>query len=117
MGIIEGAKSCLLFLFVDKLGVLWLVRYRALLARKVPVVQVAAPCRQIGCEAKPTEVGSESPCSNLVNLAPDVGKVSGNAGQSDNVDGSGNGTLHGEEEGHPGEVENQLDGVEGCALL
>ena len=50
-------------------------------------------------------------------MAPDIGQVAGYAGEGDDVDGGFDGSLGDEEEGHPEEVEAELDGVEGCALL
>lgn len=112
------AKSRLLSLLINKLvGVLRLASSRTFLALEVPVVQVAATCRQIGCETKPAEVGNKSPRSDFVDLAPNVGKVSGDASKSNDINGSSNRALQGEEEGHPDEVKTELDGVKSCALL
>ena len=88
-----------------------------LLVRNIPIIQIAHSSAQISSEAQPAEIWCKSPCSDGINLAPDVGEVAGDAGQGDDVDGGFDGTLGDEEERHPEEVEAQLDGVEGCALF
>jgi hypothetical protein len=88
-----------------------------LLIRNIPIIQIPDPSAQVSSEAQPSEIWCKGPCGNGINLAPDVGEVAGDAGQSDDVDGGFDGALGDEEERHPEEVEAELDGVEGCALF
>jgi hypothetical protein len=90
---------------------------RNLLIRNIPVIQIPDARAQIRSESKPSEIRHQSPSSNGINLAPDVGQVAGDAGQGNDVDGGFDGSLGDEEERHPEEVEAELYGVEGCALL
>ncbi len=46
-------------------------------------------------------------------MGPGVGEVRGHAGEGDDIDGGFDGTLESEEEGHPDQVETELEGVEG----
>lgn len=72
---------------------------------------------KIGREPEPSQIRDQRPGRDLVDLAPDIGHVAGDGGQEDDVGGCFDGALELEKEGHPDEVEAELDGVEGCALL
>ena len=88
-----------------------------LLVRKVPAVQVARGGAQVGREAQPGQIRAQTPGRDGVDAGPDVGQVGGDAGEGDDVGGGLDGALEAEEEGHPDEVEAELDGEERRSLL
>jgi len=90
---------------------------RNLLIRQIPVVQMSHSSSQISRESQPSQVWSKSPPSNGINLSPYICQVADCACESDDVDESFDGALGDKEEGHPDEIEAQLDGVEGGTLL
>ena len=111
----------LLRLLIDILGIhprapvsRWSIR---LLVGKVPTLEVPRPRAQIRREPQPTQVGRQTPRRERVDAGPDVGQVGGRAGQDDDVRCSLDGPFEAEEEGHPDEVEAELEGEEGGALL
>lgn len=87
------------------------------LVGEVPAIEVAGARAQVCSEPQPSQIRSQAPRSDWVNFGPDVGQVTGNSRQGDNVGCSFDRTLETEEEGHPDEVEAQLDGEEHCSLL
>lgn len=106
-----------LVLLVDKLGLVRLGRFRLLLVAKVPVVQVTSSRTQVSSEAEPANVWSKRPSCDLVNLAPDVCHITGEACQRYNIYGGFDRTLKAEEQRHPDEIQAELDGVESGTLL
>lgn len=72
---------------------------------------------EVGCKAQPPKVRSKEPCGHSVYLGPDVRQVAGDAGQRDDVDCCFNRSVEAEEQRHPQEVETELNGVQGCAVL
>lgn len=96
---------------------LWFCNHRLLFILKAPPIQIPGPNTQICRETQPPKVRSKAPSRNLVNLSPNVRHVADRAGESKDVDGSGNGCFIAEEERHPDEVERELDRVECCAVL
>ena len=87
------------------------------LVGEVPAVEVAGASTQVCSEPQPAQIRGQAPRSDWVNLGPDIGQVPGNTRQGDNVGCSFDRTLETEEEGHPDEVEAQLDREERCSLL
>ena len=96
---------------INVLGVLVLSAFWRLLAVQVPVVQVSSSRAQIRRKAQPAHVRREAPPRNLVNLAPHVSEIPRETCKSNNVDGGLNRTVEAEEEGHPDEVQGELNGV------
>jgi hypothetical protein len=94
-----------------RLRLLWL------LSVEIPIVQVSASRTQVRRKAQPAEIGDQSPARTLVDLAPDVGEVAVEADKSKNITSGFDGAAKAEEEGHPDEVQAELDGVEGGSLL
>jgi len=88
-----------------------------LLISSVPVVEIPDTSTEIGGITQPSQVWSQSPASNLVDLAPDVGQVSDGTGKCNDVNSGFNWALGDEEERHPEEVETELDSVESRAVL
>lgn len=72
---------------------------------------------EVGSKAQPAHIWHNTPCSNGVNLRPDICQVTSNTCQSHNVDGGFNGTLETEEKWHPNKVQAKLNCVKGCTLL
>lgn len=72
---------------------------------------------EIRCEAEPDQVWRHSPCCNFIHLHPNVGEISSDTSQEDDIGCSFNGTLELEEERHPDKVETELDGIQSCSLL
>jgi hypothetical protein len=105
------------------------------LASSVPVVQVSNAGAKVGRESptitsqhsfnppateqhlQPTQIRSQSPTSNGINLSPDISQVSSDSSQSNDVNSSLNGSLGNEEEWHPDQVETELNCVERGSLF
>lgn len=86
------------------------------LASEVPVVKVSTSSTQVRGESQPAQVRHKSITGSLIDLAPDVDQPSSEASQGDNICGGFNGTAEAEEQGHPDQVQAELDGVEGGAV-
>lgn len=86
-------------------------------ARQVPVVEVARAGRQVRRKRQPAQVRQLQPRGRLVDGAPGVGQPAVEAEQRDNVGRGLDGPLGEEEEGHPRQVEAQLDRVHGQRVL
>ena len=72
---------------------------------------------KICSKAQPAHIWHNTPCSDMINLRPDVCQVASDTRQSHNVDGGFNGTLETEEKWHPNKVQAKLDCVKGRTLL
>ena len=84
---------------------------------QVPAVQVAGSRRQVRRESEPGHVGGQKPTGDLVDLGtPEPGQVAVDADEGGDVQGREDGPPQPEEERHPGQVQAQLDCVQGCAL-
>lgn len=72
---------------------------------------------EVGCKTQPSEIRRDGPSSGTVDLRPDVGQVSCRCCQCSDVGRRFNRTLRDEEERHPDQIQPELNGVEGRALL
>lgn len=88
-----------------------------LAALEVPVVEISNTGRQVGREAEPGKVGNLAPGGDLINRAPDVSQISIETKKGGNVNGSFDRSVCAEEDGHPGKVQDELEGVQSHALL
>lgn len=87
------------------------------LCRKVPRVQVPGAMAEVIGEAEPCKVWSQQPARRLVHLAPDISQVAHRACQSNDIGAGSYRLLQAKEERCPDQVQRQLNGVQGCAML
>lgn len=82
-----------------------------------PVVHDADASVEVRRKGEPRDVGHEAPAGDGIHLEELVGQVRVYAEQGDDVDEGGDGPAHAEEKRHPGQIEPELDRVEGGGVL
>lgn len=88
-----------------------------ILPPEVPVVQIPSAGAQVRGEAQPAQVRQHAPGGGPVDGPPEPGQIGVQAQEGDEVDGGLDGAPEAEEEGHPHEVEAELDRVQRRRVL
>jgi hypothetical protein len=88
-----------------------------LLAGSVPIIEIPNTSAEISSVSQPSQIRSQGPASNRINLAPKVSQITDSTSQSNDISSGFDGTFGNEEEWHPKKVETELDGVERRAVL
>lgn len=84
---------------------------------EIPAVELSYTNAQICGKAEPTQIRSEKPSSNVINLAPDINQISDQSCKCDYVNSGCHRASIGEKERHKELIETQLNSIEGCAML
>ena len=87
------------------------------LVSETPVVEIAGAGTQVCRKPEPTQVWHEAPRGDFVDGSPDLDQVRIESEKRQDVHGSFDRTFQPEEEGHPGQVQAELDRVQRRAVL